>query len=289
MPRRLRQWAILGLGWFLITLVPGLNIVPLINEYSLILAAEHFLYLPVAGLLIFLAAGAAWILRLTRGEITRGFRNVVFLVVMFFCVCLTVQMNEVWRGEVPLFERAARFEPGLGRVHLLLGRAYAQTGRFQEALGEYGRGLQIMQDYVKKARQSRAREVYLHFVKTAHFDLGQVFMALGDLARSNDEFEAAMRVRLGKMAARDVEVSDGMAASNLGMNFIRMGERGKARRAFQLAVVLDPDNAQGMSNLGMTYLDQGNKFMARFWFERALKADPGFRPAWENLKRVDPL
>ena len=36
-----------SLGWFIIVLLPVLNIIPLINEYSLILTSDHFLYLPL--------------------------------------------------------------------------------------------------------------------------------------------------------------------------------------------------------------------------------------------------
>jgi len=37
----------------------------------------------------------------------------------------------------------------------------------------------------------------------------------------------------------------------------------------------------------MWRLEAGDNVQAEFWFERALKVNPGFRPAWENLKRLD--
>jgi len=52
-----RNLFLFGLGWFLITLLPTLNILPLVNEYSLILTSEHFLYLPVIGVVMMAAAG----------------------------------------------------------------------------------------------------------------------------------------------------------------------------------------------------------------------------------------
>jgi hypothetical protein len=50
---------IFAVGWFIIALLPVLNIIPLVHEYSYIAAFEHFLYLPLAGffLFIFLCAG----------------------------------------------------------------------------------------------------------------------------------------------------------------------------------------------------------------------------------------
>ena len=52
-PRIHRRLLLLGLGCFLVSLAPLLNIVPLINEYSFILTAEHFLYFPVIGIFLF--------------------------------------------------------------------------------------------------------------------------------------------------------------------------------------------------------------------------------------------
>jgi TctA family transporter len=37
---------------------PVLNIAPLINEYSFILTPEHFLYLPIVGILIVVSSAA---------------------------------------------------------------------------------------------------------------------------------------------------------------------------------------------------------------------------------------
>ena len=53
-----RPTLILGFGWFLASLFPVLNIVPLINEYSFILTPEHFLYLPIVGILIVVVTAA---------------------------------------------------------------------------------------------------------------------------------------------------------------------------------------------------------------------------------------
>ncbi|MCA9407970.1 MAG: glycosyltransferase family 39 protein, partial [Candidatus Omnitrophica bacterium] len=54
-PAPYKQRIIFGSGWFIIAFGPTLNIVPLINEYSFILTAEHFLYLPFVGILIIAA------------------------------------------------------------------------------------------------------------------------------------------------------------------------------------------------------------------------------------------
>ena len=120
-----RRFALFGLAWFFITLGPTLNIVPLINEYSYILTAEHFLYLPLAGALMFLVAAlydASDRLGI-RGKNGRSI-TVILCLLVFICVGLTVKQNRYWFSEIALFERTLQFEPNFGRVRNLLAKAY---------------------------------------------------------------------------------------------------------------------------------------------------------------------
>ena len=281
---RLRRWAWMGIVWFMAALFPVLNIIPLINEYSFILTAEHFLYLPLVGLLIFCAVAVAWAFQTFRGEISLSLCRVVFAGILVILAVITVRQNSFWRGEVPLFERTLFFEPEFGRVHLLLARAYAGSGRFPEALGEYARGLRIMEDYVKKAKLSKARDVYLDYVYEARFERGECYRSIGRLRESNEEYLMALGVKAASLFVMNGRES--RTANNLALNFIRLGEREKARRFFEVAIQLDPHNVEVMNNLGMISLEQGQRKMAVFWFERAVKRDPLFHSAWENLKRV---
>jgi tetratricopeptide (TPR) repeat protein len=287
MPERNRRWAWFGLGWFMVTLLPVANIVPLINEYSLILAAEHFLYLPLIGFLIFLTAVVGWLMTTLGGLLTLRFRWSLFVLAVIVLGALAMGQNRMWSDEVTLFERTVKYEPGLGRVRLLLGRAYLTQGRVKEALVEYSAGLQIMQGYAKKAQQSKALEVYLHYVKAAHFDRGLCYLALGDVERASEEFRSSLKTRLSYLNFPELQAQDSLTASNLGFNYIRSGDRAKAKECFMHAVQLDGRNIYALKNLGVWYMDLGDREMARFWFERALKVDPEYQSAWQNLKKLD--
>jgi len=287
LPERFRRWAWFGLAWFLVTLLPVANIVPLINEYSLILAAEHFLYFPLVGFLIFLAAIGGWMLTTLKGQVTSRFCRLLLVFIAVILAALTIKQNDFWRGEVPLFERTLKYEPGLGRVHLLLGKAYVMQYRIQEALAEYSAGLQIMQGYVKKARHFKVADVYLQYVKTAHFDRGQCYLAMGQVARANEEYLASLAVRMQYLHSPEISGQDSLTASNLGLNFIRLGNKAEAKKYFELALQFDGRNFQALNNLGMWYMGNGEKQKARYWLEQALKVQPGFVLAWENLKKLD--
>ncbi len=160
-----KRTVIFGAGWFFLFLLPVLNVAPLINEYSFILTAEHFLYLPIIGVLLIVAVV------LSRWAVRPSVRKGIFAVVFAASCVATVGQNTFWRGEVPLFERMVRFEPRFGRGHILLAKAYDANHRYGPAKRHYMIALNIMQGYAAKAQNVTARNVYLGFIRDIHMDL----------------------------------------------------------------------------------------------------------------------
>lgn len=277
-----RRQILFGLGWALIFLLPVLNIIPLINEYSFIQAAEHFVYLPLAGVLMAVAALVPRFRSCSRQVLLLAAVGMVLA-----CGMLTFRQLPCWRSEVALFERAAAFEPQLGRVRLLLAKAYTVTGRYDEALVEYNAALQIMSDYVKKAGLSKAAEVYAQYIKEIYFDRGQVFGFMGDSGASTRDYLNSLSVALERGSVFHDRARDSRILNQLGLNMVRSGEMLRAERYIKAAVMTDANDVEALNNLGMVFLQKNNTSMARFWFERALKVRPGFGLAWENLKKLD--
>ncbi|VAX36160.1 hypothetical protein MNBD_UNCLBAC01-448 [hydrothermal vent metagenome] len=160
---------IFGLGWFMVTLGPVLNILPLINEYSLILTAEHFLYLPLVGILISIFA------------FLNNFKKAKIFILGFIVVCMgiTIYQNTFWRNEVVLFERTVKYETNFGRGHILLAKAYYQSGRFQESINTNQKALTIMQGYVQKVKNLEIKNFYLGFIQNIYIDLNAAHNNLG--------------------------------------------------------------------------------------------------------------
>jgi hypothetical protein len=164
-----RPIMILGLGWFLAALLPVLNIAPLINEYSFILTSEHFLYLPIVGILILVVTAIHNVIpakgpHAGHSQLLAGIQRFLLGFVVSICLLLTWHQNTFWQSETALFERMLRFEPNFARGHLLLAKAYYFNGRPQEADGHFQRAYMIMSGYAKKAANSTAKNFYLGYM-----------------------------------------------------------------------------------------------------------------------------
>ncbi|MDE1920166.1 MAG: hypothetical protein KGJ09_03765 [Candidatus Omnitrophica bacterium] len=167
----------LGLGWFLAALLPVLNIVPLVNEYSFILTPEHFLYLPIVGILIIAVAAGDHFLKSSARPLAG--------LVIITCLLLTWHQNTFWRSETALFERTLQFEPNFGRGHWLLAKAYYADGRPQLAQGHFKRAYAIFSAYARKAKSKPAKDFYLRYLKHISSDWSQNERVLGRGAISN--------------------------------------------------------------------------------------------------------
>ncbi len=177
-----------GSLWFVLALLPVLNIVPLINEYSLILTAEHFLYLPLAGIaIVFCTIGA----KFPVASKTR--RNILILTVAILAA-LTLKQNKFWKSETILFERTMAYEPSFGRGHLLLAKAYYFEGSYAQAEEHFAQAYNIMNGYAHKAYGEGPRRFYLGFVKGILFDWAHALESRGFLAQAAAKYEEAIMI-----------------------------------------------------------------------------------------------
>lgn len=187
LPKEDRPWLIFACGWFLIALLPTLNIVPLINEYSLILTAEHFLYLPIVGFILFALLAGNFVVQEIFKQKSFRIKVLAVSVLAFLCVTATIKQNTYWQGEIPLFERVVRFEKNFGRGHLLLAKAYYFHQEYDRAIAEYKIALGIMQSYLIRAKVPEAQKFYLGFIQEIKFDLARCYEDRG--RKSSLKFE----------------------------------------------------------------------------------------------------
>ncbi|MBF0486166.1 MAG: hypothetical protein HQL16_06605 [Candidatus Omnitrophica bacterium] len=289
MPQKHRVLGCLGLGWAFVMALTSLNIAPLIVEYSYVLSAEHFLYLPLLGALVFLLLLMRFVLKPAWKDLSPLVKVVVMGGIFLLLATATVRQNTYWRGEIPLFERALGYEPQLGRVQALLSKAYTLDGRYDEALVSSARALRIMENYVKKTSFSRAKpaqSVYVHFVKAIHFDRAQIYVLKGDERHADDEFRAVLALRGEAVQEQESKIINSRSLSALGLSALRAGKSMEAKRYWQMSVVIDTTSADALSNLGALALERNDKRLAVLFFQRALKASSDFHPAVLGLRRI---
>ncbi|MBF0330763.1 MAG: tetratricopeptide repeat protein [Candidatus Omnitrophica bacterium] len=278
-----RRLGLFGLGFSFFTFLPALNIFPLINEYSNIMAAEHFIYLSLAGFLLMMTALLAGIFRRFR---CAWLVAACFSVIIIFAF-MTVRQSAFWRSETVLFERTLAFEPQLGRVHLLLGRAYGRDRRFSDAIWQHTAALRILENYVKRTPvMMPAHRFYEIFVKEAHDERGAFRMVSGDLHGAIEDYKIAVSMAHNGLRSSVFGGNDSASANNLGMLLLQTGDRLEAREMFRQALKWDRHFAPVMNNLGMMALQHGDRVSARFWFRRALKTAPGFTQARDNYNKA---
>ncbi len=219
-----RKLFVFSLAWFVIMLLPVLNILPIINEYSLILTSDHFLYLPLVGfslaILVFLLG-----LFKNRDIIEHKRVHYILIVISLSCVLgyLTFNQNDFYRSEVSLFKNTLKYEPDFGRAHILLAKAYYGEENFEKAIEENTKALAIMKNYLSVVKEERTRDFYLGFVKGIYFDLAHCFEQLGHLTQALENYFFAIKI----------DPRDEVLHNNIGVIFVRMGKINKAIDFFQ--------------------------------------------------------
>jgi tetratricopeptide (TPR) repeat protein len=270
-----RKIACFGLGWFIIALMPVLNIIPLVNEYSYVAAAEHNLYFPMVGFLFLAGIGYRQLTsqaKFLAPEVLK--RGVVILIAGL--TMMSLFQNQSWRGEVPLFLRATQFEPQLGRVHILLAKAYFQQGQFDQAIGQYSKAETIMNAYVHKASTPKAVRFYQGMLKGIYSDSAQAYANKTYWSQSIDLYSKAIAL----------DPKDSFLFSNRALSIIASGNLSGGISELQKAISLNPDNLLAANNLSICWIQKGEFQKARVLLEDILSRDPGFTAARDNLNKL---
>ena len=248
-----------ALGFFLLSLLPMLNIVPLINEFSLVLTADHFLYIPIVGFAMFILIALNDFLR-----ISPNVKRIIFALICMAYLSMTVAMNRFWAGEVPLFERTVEYEKEFARGHYLLGKAYYFNGQFARSIGSFDRALGIMRGYHEKTSDEMAKGFYKEFMKSINFDMAHSYTALAQYREALEHYLKALAL----------DPHDGATYNNIGLAYINLGEAALSETYFLGALALDPGDMRSRNNLATLYAIQGRAEEALANFEILLRAAP---------------
>ncbi len=258
---RIRAQPYLAVGWFwyLGALVPVIGLVQVGAQAR----ADRYTYVPMTGLLIMIAWGAADVVaRWPRAE--QAARVLAYAACLILGVLCAAQI-QTWKNSETLFRHAIEVTEGNYLAHHNLGVALAESpARLPEAISEYREALRIKPD------SARART-----------DLASALaQSAGGLPEAITQYQEALRV------LPDSPVIKGnlaLAQYNLGLNLAQSGRMSDAIPHFEAALAAKPDFAEAHNDLGVALAALGKRTDAILHFEAALRIKPDFADAHTNL------
>jgi len=245
-----RAYLTVGWLWFLGTLVPVLGLVQVGSQAF----ADRYTYLPLVGVFLALAFGAAELVE--RKRVPRGVALGLGLAVVGACAARTWVQLGVWRDSTTLFERSLAIEPKAPILLNNLGRVLLAQERYEEAEERYREALAIVP--------------------------GALDMLLGLAAtqRAGGEPEKAFE---GLRLILDKEPENERALFEIALTLQGMGRVEEAFRYYDQLLGLDPAHAGAYYNRGFLLLDRGDVGAAIDDLRATVRLTPGRIEARNNL------
>jgi tetratricopeptide (TPR) repeat protein len=245
-PFRKRPWLAIGWLWFLGTLVPVIGIVQ-VGEQAM---ADRFTYVPMIGLAIAIAFGAAELA--ANSEPVRRAARVLAPAVLLVWAGLSWRQIGFWKDDATLFGHVVEVMPTHHIAHGALGNAAFAANRYDVAIREYMEARRLNPGYAQWAA-----------------NLGVVLNRVGKTEEARQQFEAALAI--------DPRHKD--AHHNLGLLLAGQGKLDEAVAQFEASLARDPDQYMVFYNMGVARKLQGRRAEAIAAFERSLDLAPGFTQA----------
>jgi Tfp pilus assembly protein PilF len=198
-----------GLGWFMISLTPVSNIMPLA-----VVMSERYLYIPSFGFCLIIA----WWLTTWAGHLEKkGMHQArpillsLFTLALLLLAGLTYNRNADWKNNLVLWEKTMLQSPQSHWPHLNLGVEYMRQGLLQKAQIEFKKALEINPDlypaynnlgqtYLLEGRDGLALLALNRSIQIApavaqpHIGMALVFLKNGEYANAVHHLEAARKI-----------------------------------------------------------------------------------------------
>ena len=252
-----RHPAAFAAAWFFVILAPTSSFIPLGDP-----AAEHRMYLPLAGLLALALPGAwaAWQWAASRigplGAASEGPAWQAAAILALLLGGLTAMRNREYRDEVSLWQDTASKRPENARAQSNLAVLLTRTGRAAEAVPHAREAVRL------KPRYAEARN-----------NLGYALNELGRPQEAIPEFQEALRL----------DPKYALALANLGIALGRLGRYAEAERQLRQSVNLTWHHPEAHCNLGVAIHLSGRPRDALKHYQEALRQRPGYAKAHSYL------
>jgi tetratricopeptide (TPR) repeat protein len=251
--RKKRPYLLVGLAWYLGTLVPVIGLAQVGNQSI----ADRYTYLPAIGVFLILAWGGAELAALGRN----AHRAVVAAASIALVACSLATGSQLlyWQNSETLFRHALAVTKNNFVAWNNVGFYLAEHRELRQAEACYRAAIAANPSFAE-----------------AWYNLGCTLADLNRNAEAIAAFEAALR-----LTPRLIKVHN-----NLATVLAADGRIEAARTQLREASRLDPHSAQPHSNLGVLLAGEGNWDEAVAEFKQALALEPGMTEAVCGLSGV---
>jgi len=246
--------AAFALGFFLLTIAPVLGFIT-ISYMRITWVADHFLYLPMIGVIALLSAGImTWFKTTTTAEQRAAMvTGAVMIAVLSYA---SFRYAHAWANEDALWTHTLKTNHDAWQAHNRLGAKKFARGDVEGAHYHFQNSTRLRPD-----------------LGETHNNLGTTLSAKGQLNEAIKEFTEAARVTPHVPAIR-VNLANSLAAAS------RFGE---ASDQYKILLQAEPNNPALLNNLGVTLYKLGKKEEAITEFRKALAIAPNLKDARESL------
>lgn len=243
-----------GIAFFLITLLPVYNIVPIMNPF-----AERYLYLPTSGF----AFTVGLVICRIRWNLTSKIKILTLAIIVFSIVSMNVassiRRNGTWKSDYLLKKDIIRKMPKSSNAHAAVGYFYQEKGQLTEAIQEYQIALKLYP-----------------YDSNTHNNLGLIYAEQGRLIEAVQHFKITIKL----------EPNNAEGYNNLGLAYVGMNKFSESIQYYKEAIALEPNNPLFHNNIGIAYYKVGWLDMAAQEFKVALSLKPDYPLAYNNLRNV---
>ncbi len=275
-------------GWFAISLLPVLNIVPIA-----ILRADRYMYLPAIGF-FYLISLQLWKISQVSSP---SYRRPAFIFGAFLITgalaFLTIERNQVWKDYITLWEDNLKKFPqspipykNLGEIHTQQGKLDLAILYFQTGLKENPDAVPLINDlavaYKNKGDLKRAEELLLQGNRINPKDsyicsnLGLIYLDKGDMEKAEDYTKRAI----------DLNSQSAAAHTNLGVIYFRQNRWDEAIRELEKAIQISPSAINSYLTLSVIYYLRGSQGKPEFYLKQGLEYFPSSHEALLMLGRI---
>ena len=239
-----RPYAAVGWFWYVGTLVPVIGIMQ-VGRQSM---ADRYTYVPLVGIFIIVAFGAAeW---LARVKARRWLAPALAAAVLLPSVVVARAQTQHWRNDQTLWSHALQIESGLDARRAAMATEFllreGEVVKLQTLLVSRASGGSLAQPLVRQylgrlfARHDQLEDAVAMFqdavrlgpaVAEFHSELATVFVRQGRLDAATEEFRQAVRLAPDSPASH----------RNLAVALIQAGRNEEAAKELQEALRLRPD------------------------------------------------